>query len=248
MTSSSRSLIQTLVARIESFCKAHAEERIVAKYAKYFREGYDPYGVDHGLLSAEGGRILNEFRETLGFEGFFGLADVLMASGKYEEAGLAIRFVNAFKKEYTRNTFDRLGAWFDGRVLNWATSDRICGEPLAYLLSQSIVHLDDFAPWRESTNKWKRRAVPVTMLVLLKGQFDPESLLAFIRPVMMDEERVVHQGLGWFLRDLWKKSPAEVDRFLAEWKDSAARLIFQYATEKMTAEQRSRFRRAKAPK
>jgi 3-methyladenine DNA glycosylase AlkD len=241
-------LLHSLVARIREFCRTHAEERIITKYAKFFREGFDAYGVDPDLRGSESDRMLKEHRASLGFAGFLDLADRLMASGKYEEACFAIHFVNGFRKEYTLDAFERLGDWFDGKVLNWAISDSICGGSLSYLLSQSIIRLDDFAPWRASSNKWKRRAVPVTMLILLTGEFDIRHLLRFIGSMMMDEERVVHQGLGWFLREAWRKSPSEVDEFLAEWKDTAARLIFQYATEKMTAEQRSRFRRAKAAK
>jgi 3-methyladenine DNA glycosylase AlkD len=62
---------------------------------------------------------------------------------------------------------------------------------------------------------------------------------------MLDQERVVQQGLGWFLREAWKRRPEVVEAFLLEWKDSAPRLIFQYATEKMTPENKARFRKAK---
>jgi 3-methyladenine DNA glycosylase AlkD len=62
---------------------------------------------------------------------------------------------------------------------------------------------------------------------------------------MMDPEREVHQGLGWFLREAWKKQPQVTETFLFKWKNSAARLIFQYATEKMTAEEKQRFRKEK---
>ena len=55
------------------------------------------------------------------------------------------------------------------------------------MLAKSIVGLDDFIPWRESTDRWKRRAVPVTMLILLKKPFDPKGL-DFIRPMMLDKE------------------------------------------------------------
>jgi len=71
------------------------------------------------------------------------------------------------------------------------------------------------------------------------------ALLRFIRPMMMDEERVVHQGLGWFLREAWKVNPKAVEPFLMEWKDRSARLIFQYATEKMTPKQKARYRAGK---
>jgi 3-methyladenine DNA glycosylase AlkD len=86
------------------------------------------------------------------------------------------------------------------------------------------------------------------MLGLLKVREDFGPLLEFIRPMMLDPERVVHQGLGWFLREAWKKQPKPVEAFLLEWKDTAPRLIFQYATEKMTAAARARFRREKSRK
>jgi len=104
--------------------------------------------------------------------------------------------------------------------------------------------------WRDSGTGWKRRAVPVALLSLLGGPVETQTLLRFVRPMMADKERVVHQGLGWFLREAWKRDPAPVEQFLAEWKDAAPRLIFQYATEKMTADQKARYRRsagAKAP-
>jgi 3-methyladenine DNA glycosylase AlkD len=62
---------------------------------------------------------------------------------------------------------------------------------------------------------------------------------------MADGERVVHQGLGWFLREAWKKHAKPVEAFLLEFRDTAARLIFQYATEKMKPAERERFRRQK---
>lgn len=238
--------IQRLVSRIRGFCEANSDPKLIAKYGKYFREGYDAYGVSGELKSEESGKILSEYRDYLGFSGFLDLGDTLMASGKYEEAFFAIGFVVSFKEEFSRNTLDRIGNWFDGKVVNWAVSDSLCGDVLSPLLAQSIVSLEDFDSWRTAANRFKRRAVPVTMLILLKSEFECGRLLEFIRPMMTDDERVVHQGLGWFLRELWKKSPAETERFLLQWKDTAARLIFQYATEKMTAEQKGRFRRTKS--
>jgi hypothetical protein len=49
--------------------------------------------------------------------------------------------------------------------------------------------------------------------------------------------------MGWFLREAWKKKPVETEAFLLKWKEVAPRLIIQYATEKMTAENKLRFKR-----
>ncbi|MFC1637152.1 DNA alkylation repair protein, partial [Planctomycetota bacterium] len=83
------------------------------------------------------------------------------------------------------------------------------------------------------------------MLALLKSTKDYAPLFAFIEPLMMDGERVVHQGLGWFLREAWKLRKKQTETFLLKWKNDAARVIFQYATEKMTPEQKKRFKREK---
>jgi 3-methyladenine DNA glycosylase AlkD len=107
------------------------------------------------------------------------------------------------------------------------------------------VERDALEEWRDSPARFKRRAVPVSLLPLLKTAKDFAPLLEFVRPMMLDQERVVHQGLGWFLREAWKKQPKRVEPFLAEFKETAARLIFQYATEKMTAEQKARYRRSR---
>ena len=69
--------------------------------------------------------------------------------------------------------------------------------------------------------------------------------ILFVEKLMTDPEREVHQGMGWFLREAWKINSAEVEPFLLKYKDSAPRLIIQYACEKMTAENKQRFRRTK---
>ncbi len=136
-----------------------------------------------------------------------------------------------------------LARWFKAGIGNWAHTDVLCVEILAPRITSGAVPLEALAGWRSSALKYQRRAVPVSMLGLLKVREDFGPLLEFIRPMMLDPERVVHQGLGWFLREAWKKQPKPVEAFLLEWKDTAPRLIFQYATEKMTAAARARFRR-----
>jgi 3-methyladenine DNA glycosylase AlkD len=63
--------------------------------------------------------------------------------------------------------------------------------------------------------------------------------------MMVDDERVVQQGLGWFLRESWKRYPDETEELLLEFKDRAGRVIYQYATEKMTAAAKARFKAEK---
>ena len=66
-----------------------------------------------------------------------------------------------------------------------------------------------------------------------------------IEPLMTDDEKFVQKGLGWFLREAWKKHPLETEDFMLKWKDRCGRIIIQYATEKMDRENKERFRRAR---
>ena len=59
---------------------------------------------------------------------------------------------------------------------------------------------------------------------------------------MSDNEKFVQKGLGWFLREAWKKYPEQTEKFLLKWKDTCGRTIIQYATEKMTKEYRKNYR------
>lgn len=240
--------LQALAAEMDGFLATHADAAQAARYAKYFREGYDACGVPDDVLRPQRDAWLAAYRQALGLAGFLDLGDILISGGKYEAGWLAIGFAGAFRKELRVEHFERLGRWLDIGIANWAHSDTLCGDLLSYFYARNMLPLAAMAGWRAAPSKWKRRAVPVTMLELLKKPGRYEPLLEFVRPMMLDEERVVHQGLGWFLREAWKKQAPPVEAFLLGFRETAPRLIFQYATEKMTPEQRERFRRTRKEK
>jgi 3-methyladenine DNA glycosylase AlkD len=241
---------EALVSEIRAYCSAHANPAGCAKYARYFTEGYDGWGITdrkHPLWNEQQQIWLERYR-GLGLHGFLKAGELLFAGGKYEEGALAIRFLKTYRDQLDSKALGGVAKWFTSGIANWAHTDVLCGEVITPMLVGGQIQLDTLAAWRRAKPKYQRRAVPVAMLGLLKEEKDVRPLLEFIRPLMLDRERVVHQGLGWFLREAWKKRPKPVEAFLLEWKDSAARLIFQYATEKMTPEAKARFRRAKAAK
>lgn len=230
---------------VRAFCVANANASVAARYARYFREGYDPYGIEQAAWQAKLEDWLERYPAQLGFEGCLDLGDRLFENGKYEEGSLAILLAARFREQLREDSFARLGRWLEFGVRNWAHCDFLCGEVLSPCLRKGQVPLAAMAGWREAPYRFKRRAVPVAMLGYLKDRPDLSPLLEFVRPMMLDGERVVHQGLGWFLRECWKVEHEPVEAFLLEWKDVSARLIFQYATEKMTPENKERFRRVR---
>ncbi|MDP4205479.1 MAG: DNA alkylation repair protein [Bacteroidota bacterium] len=236
--------LQNKLEEIRSFCRTNSNPALVEKYSRYFKEGYDAYGLDSKNMINQKEYWLNDWKEELSIDDYLALGDKLFESGKYEEGSFAILFIASFKKQFTSRIFEHIGRWLEKGVNNWAHSDVIVGEVISHFIKKEIVTLSVFEEWSQSSSRWKRRAVPVSLIQALKNGSEPNDLFLLIDPMMLDVERVVHQGLGWLLREIWKKYPQETESFLLRWKDSCARLIIQYATEKMDKSQKERFKKA----
>ncbi|TSA25991.1 MAG: DNA alkylation repair protein [Bacteroidetes bacterium] len=232
---------QELIRDIRSYCKTHADPAIIQKYSRYFKEGYNAYGLPSGVFMAKVKELLAS--KSLTMDTVIEASRELIQSEKYEEPSFAMQLLKGFSKQFSRETFQVIEQWFPIGIRNWAHTDGLCSELLTPMLQNGIISMKDFAAWRKSKFPFQRRAVPVALIKFVKKSPDVQPYLDFLDPLMMDAERVVHQGLGWFLREAWKVHPQPVEAFLLKWKNDAARLIFQYATEKMAKEERVRFRR-----
>jgi 3-methyladenine DNA glycosylase AlkD len=228
---------------IISYGEKHTNSVLVQKYQRYFKEGYDAYGLNHQQVEEKVKEILALPDMTQ--ESILALSLLLVKSPKYEMTVIAIQLVRSYYKNWTIRTFKTVEKWFSIGITNWAQTDYICGELMNLFFKKGLVGLETISDWRTAENKFQRRAAVVSLIKPMKTSNDFQPFFDFIDPLMMDPVREVHQGLGWFLREAWKKQPGPTELFLLKWKESAARLIFQYATEKMTPEGKQKFRRQK---
>jgi 3-methyladenine DNA glycosylase AlkD len=234
---------EELFKEIDDYCRANGDEAIIKKYARYFKEGYDAFGLTPEQNDAKVKSLLEYPGIDLAL--VFRTGPLLLKTGKYEETSFALRLLMAFPKEFSKATFHEFERWFEMGITNWAHSDFICSEIMTIFFKKEIITYPDLDTWRTGKNKFQRRAVPVSLIKELKKISDYQPYLDFIEPMMMDPEREVHQGLGWFLREAWKRQPQQIEPFLYKWKNKAARLVFQYATEKMTPAEKPRYRTEK---
>jgi len=230
-----------LTGIIRAYCLQNANEANVIKYSHYFKSGYDAYGLSQPTMDAGARNMLQLPGMELNV--VLEAAPELMKSGRYEETGLALLLVRGLHKQYTRDTFDTIAGWYEIGIRNWAHADTLAMTILPVFLKKGIVSIPDFKYWLKSEFKFKRRSVPVMLIKSLKTHEDYTALFRFLEPLMEDPEREVHQGMGWFVREAWKKDATVTETFLLKWKNSAPRLIIQYATEKMTAEQKLKYKK-----
>jgi 3-methyladenine DNA glycosylase AlkD len=230
---------------IRKFCASNTDEATIKKYARYFKEGYDAYGLGREKFETQRDKWLEDWKGVFTFDDYLALGEKLIATGKYEEASYAVSFIANQKEQLKAEHFKRLGDWLEKGICNWGHTDIFCGHVLSHFICTKIIDIKALEAWRTSDSKWKRRAVPVTLIDALKTDIPLKAMLALIDPLMSDKEEMVQKGLGWFLREAWKRHPAEIELFLMKWKDTCGRIIIQYATEKMDKSYRLKFRRAK---
>ena len=228
---------------IRKYCRANADEAIVRKYSRYFKEGYNAYGLTKQKIEDKVDSILSDKKVNMKL--VLSTSRDLIKSGKYEETSFAILLLKQFSEQFTAGTFREIGKCFEIGITNWGHADGICGIIISEFFERNIITLDALSGWRTAKNKYQRRAVPVAMIEILKDTADFKPLFNFIEPLMLDEERFVQQGLGWFLREAWKIRKKDTEAFLLKWKNESPRLIYQYATEKMTAKEKKRFKKEK---
>jgi 3-methyladenine DNA glycosylase AlkD len=238
-------MIEKIEREMRRFLKANADQVVITKYARYFKEGYDPYGVAWEKLSPKIDEWFSICQEKLDRKQLLTLCEHLLSSGKFEEVSIAIHFMVKLRDRYNRSLFNTVGKWFEKYIINWAHCDGACGTVVYPFLADKVVDFKDLLSWTQSPHRWKRRAVPVTMVEDFHkgGTANVTRALQVARKLILDPEKVVQQGTGWLLREAWKKSPKKVEDFLLKWKDQAPRVIIQYATEKIDKEKRKRFRR-----
>lgn len=233
---------QEIYTDIHNYCVENANDDLVKKYSRYFKGGYDAYGLSQDLLNLKNKELTNS--GVLTNDLIFDTAPLLMRSGKYEETSFAITMLMAVSDKFDKSVFARLESWFSIGINNWAHADYLGMTLLPKYIKMGGVTINDFIPWIKSEFKFQRRCVPVTFIKSLKDT-PINNLLDIVEPLMHDKEREVHQGVGWFLREAWKVHPEVIEDFLFKYKNSSPRLIFQYACEKMKPEQKARFKKEK---
>lgn len=238
-------MIEKKLKEIRNFCIENSDQSIIDKYSRYFKEGYDGYGIPQKIYESQRNKWIAEWKSEMTLNDYLDLGDRLVKTGKFEEISFAISFLNSERENYTEETFNRIGIWFDFGISNWATTDVLCMLVLSSFFSDKVVDFGKLKEWTKSNSEWQRRAVPVTLVELTKTGLDLPLALDLIEPLMLDPSEYVQKGIGTLLRTFWKTQPEETETFLYTWKDRCGRLVVQYATEKMDKEYRKKFRKVK---
>ena len=126
------------------------------------------------------------------------------------------------------------------RINNWDLVDSSAPHILGdYLYSRPDKNL--LGELAASPSLWERRmAVLATFYFIRQGQF--AETLRLVARMLDDPEDLIHKAASWMLRELGKRDAKPLLDFLEENAARMPRTMLRYATEKLTPEQKRRFR------
>jgi 3-methyladenine DNA glycosylase AlkD len=119
----------------------------------------------------------------------------------------------------------------------WGIIDPLCSPTIGSMLLRDEKVEDALRSWRGSDNFWRRRASLLPFLHLaLKSQYKPEfkdKILEAISPHISDKEFFVGKAVGWILRELSKREPELVKRYIDENRSAMTKLVIREGSKKL---------------
>lgn len=97
----------------------------------------------------------------------------------------------------------------------WAVADNLASVGSRCLLADPR-RLDDVESWIASQHLWTKRAALVFTLPWIRNGRAPERMLGWASKLADDPEWFIQKAIGWWLRELSKRDPIRVRRFLRE--------------------------------
>ena len=97
----------------------------------------------------------------------------------------------------------------------WAVADQMASVGSRCLLAEPA-RLDMVETWIESPHLWTKRAALVFTLPWTQANRDPERMLGWAARLAEDREWFIQKAVGWWLRELSKRDPKRVRRFLKD--------------------------------
>lgn len=204
----------------------------------FFKTGPGQYGegdVFWGITVPEQRAIAKQFKDLPLAE-----IKILLTSPIHEHrlTGLLI-LVGQFTKadEKTQTRIYRFYLVNRKRINNWDLVDASA----PYIVGAYLLKHPDEKPklkiWAKSKNIWERRIAVVATWMLIRGT-EYTEILQLAEQLKNDTHDLMHKAVGWMLREMGKKSPGTLVKFLDEHASTLPRTTLRYAIEKMTPEQR----------
>ena len=150
-------------------------------------------------------------------------------------------------RELTLQEIKTICQWIE-RCTCWEHSDDLSKIYATVVEENPSWMVPTLKTWNQSNNAWKRRQSLVSLIEYAskRRRFLPfEQLIAFIEPLLGDDEHYVQKGLGWTLREIHNAYPQETADYINRKVLAIAPLAWSAATEKLDKAVKARLNAAR---
>jgi 3-methyladenine DNA glycosylase AlkD len=212
-----------------------ADPTRAAQEKRYLKSPFDFYGVSVPQIR----RIAKDFRAAnrrTSKSVLWGLCQTLWAGSFHEERALAIFLLDEYRALLDYSDMPSLEEMLRGSV-NWDQVDEISVHLVGAVLERDQRAFEYLQKWRRDGNFWMRRASLLSQLLLFRrGRGDRALFYALAREMMEEKEFFIRKAIGWVLRDISRREPEEVFRFVAENKPRMSGVTLREATRRLPPE------------
>lgn len=216
--------------------KATPERAKISQW--FFKTGPGQYGegdVFWGITVPEQRMIAKQFKDLPLAE-----TKLLLASPIHEHRLTALHIlVLQFAKadDTTRTKIYQFYLANRKRINNWDLVDSSVPYIVGAYMLKHPTEKHNLKTWAKSKNIWERRIAVVATWMLIRNN-EYSEILQLAKQLKKDPHDLMHKAVGWMLREMGKKSPGTLVKFLDEHASTLPRTTLRYAIEKMTPEQR----------
>jgi 3-methyladenine DNA glycosylase AlkD len=227
-------------ARVTKAIQSLASPTQARHLQRFFKTSKGEYGygdVFLGLTVPQIRKIANEYKDLT-----LPQIDKLMAS-KFHEVRfcglviLTLQFKSSSESIVHKKIFDfYLKQVKAERVNNWDLVDvsaPIIGQYLIGLGSSNQLLLK----LASSKSLWQRRVAIVFTFAFIRVAI-PQPTLLVAKELLRDEQDLIHKATGWMLREMGKRNPIELRKFLEKHVSEMPRTMLRYAIEKFSSTER----------
>ena len=224
-------------SELRAAVRSQAKPGRAAALETFFKTGPGEYGEGDrflGLTVPQVRRLVRRFHPV-----DFDAIAALVASPYHEERLLALLLlVERYRKgtDADRARAHRLYLKSLPHINNWDLVDATA----EHVVGPHAVGRPRLLAWAASKNLWRRRiAIVSTFHSIRRNRFG--DTLAVAARLLHDPEDLLHKATGWMLREVGKRDPALLERFLRRHHRVMPRTMLRYAIERFPEAKRKAY-------
>jgi 3-methyladenine DNA glycosylase AlkD len=239
MEASRRTTLLETVGEIEARLQVYSDAERAAGAKRYLKSDLDFLGVAVPDLRREV-RTWAKAHPDLDRNGLSRLCRALWQRDIHELRIFAIELLRA-RKDCLECSDIALLEWMLRRSNTWAYVDAIAVHLVGPMVERCPQISKQLDRWARDDSFWLRRSAMLALLLpLRRGSGDWKRFERYADAMLEEREFFIRKAIGWVLREVSKRDPQRVSRFVTPRVDRVSGVTIREAVKYLTEEDRKR--------